>query len=146
MNPLSEDSVLELSCNLDDMTGEEIGFAMERLLEAGVLDVWTEAIGMKKCRPGVLLRVLCREEDRDKLVPLLFLHTTTLGIRENVCRRYVLRRTVEQRETRYGPVRVKRSEGWGVTRCKIEYEDLSRIARETGKNLEEVRKELGSMI
>ncbi len=136
------EELLELSCNLDDMTGEGIGFAMDRLLEAGALDVWTEAIGMKKSRPGVLLRVLCRETERETMVRLLFLHTTTLGVRENVCRRYALDRDLEQAETPYGPVRVKRSAGYGVTRSKAEYEDLARISRETGKSLTALRKEL----
>ena len=58
------DTILELSCNLDDMTGEELGFAMEALLDAGALDVYTTPIGMKKCRPGTMLSVLCRPEKR----------------------------------------------------------------------------------
>lgn len=126
----TEDAVLELSCNLDDMTGEAIGFAMERLLEAGALDVFTTAIGMKKSRPGVMLTCLCRESQREEMVRLLFLHTTTLGIRETVCRRHTLKRWTETANTPYGPVRIKKAEGFGVTRQKPEYEDLARIARE----------------
>ena len=71
---------------------------------------------------------------------LLLRHTTTLGIRETRCKRYTLERSLEERETEYGPVRVKRSEGFGVSREKPEYEDLCRIARERGLSLEEVRK------
>ena len=63
------EELLELSCNLDDMTGEEIGFALSALLEAGALDAWTIPIGMKKSRPGVLLGCLCREERREALLP-----------------------------------------------------------------------------
>ena len=133
------ETVLELCCNLDDMTGEALGFAQERLLEAGALDVFTQPIGMKKGRPGVLLTVLCREEDREKLVSLLFLHTTTLGVRERLCARYTLARSQERAETPWGPVGVKASTGWGVTRRKPEYEDLARIAREQGLPLEQVR-------
>ena len=62
------DEIYELSCNLDDMTGEELGFAMEVLLSAGALDVYTLPIGMKKNRPGVMLNVLCRPESREKMV------------------------------------------------------------------------------
>ena len=72
--------VVELACNLDDMTGEGIAFAMERLLAAGALDVYTLPIGMKKSRPGVMLCVLCREEQREDMVRLLLRHTTTLGV------------------------------------------------------------------
>lgn len=130
--------VLELRCNLDDMTGEALGFAQERLLEAGALDVFTTAIGMKKCRPGILLTVLCRESDREKLVQCLFRHTTTLGIRETLCQRHTLTRRTEQVQTPWGPVRRKVSTGEGIHREKYEYEDLARLAKEHGVSLQEV--------
>ena len=122
------------------MTGESIGFAMERLLEAGALDVFTQPIGMKKSRPGVMVTVLCRPDDREKLTSALFRHTTTLGVRETACRRSILTRREETAETPFGPVRVKISEGCGVTRRKAEYDDLAAIARETGMALEEIRR------
>ena len=81
------DEIYELSCNLDDMTGEELGFAMEVLLSAGALDVYTLPIGMKKNRPGVMLNVLCRPEKREELVRLLFLHTVISSAgRKRLCR------------------------------------------------------------
>lgn len=134
------DRIAELRCNLDDMTPEGVGFAMEALLDGGALDAFTTAIGMKKSRPGVMLTVLCRPEDRERMVRLIFAHTTTLGVRETLCERYVLRRGLRQESTPYGPVRVKSVEGWGVRREKAEYEDLRRIARERGMTLDEVRK------
>ena len=88
-----EDAIVELSCNLDDMTGEDIGFAMEQLLAAGAADVFTSPISMKKNRPGCLLTVLCQENRREEMVALLFRHTTTLGIRETRHRRYILHRS-----------------------------------------------------
>ena len=123
-------NVRELSCKLDDMTAEAVAFAMETLLEAGALDVWTTPITMKKSRLGTMLSLLCREEDRQKLVELLFRHTTTIGVREHACRRYTLDRTVDTVSTPYGDVRRKTSCGYGVTRKKYEYEDLARIARD----------------
>lgn len=129
--------VMELSCNLDDSTPEEIGFAMERLFEAGALDVFTTPIGMKKGRPGVMLIVLCKLEQSEALLQCLFRHTTTLGVRESVCPRYTLRRSFRTVETEAGPVRVKCAEGFGVRREKPEYEDLARIARERGISLRE---------
>jgi uncharacterized protein (TIGR00299 family) protein len=133
------ETVAELVCNLDDMTAEAVGFAAERLLAAGALDVFTLPAGMKKGRPGTLLCVLCRPEDRDALLPLLFRHTSTLGVRERLCRRYALDRREETQETALGTVRKKISAGYGVTREKYEYEDLARIAREQGISLEEAR-------
>lgn len=134
--------LLELCCNLDDMTGEALGFARERLMEAGALDVWTEAVGMKKSRPAVKLSVLCAPEKRACLLACLFRHTTTLGVRETPCRRHQLTRTVETVQTRLGPVRRKISTGFGVTRTKWEYEDLAGIAVEQGLSLEAVREQL----
>ena len=136
------DVIAELSCNLDDMTAEEVGFAMERLLAAGALDVYTVPIGMKKSRPGVMLCVLCREQEKEELVKLLFLHTRTLGIREKQCSRYTLHRSIETIETAYGPVRKKTASGYGVTREKYEYEDLARIAGQEACSIEEIRKKL----
>lgn len=135
----SGSEIIELSCNLDDMTPELIGFAQEALFQAGALEVYTVPAGMKKSRPGTLLTCMCRLEDREAMVGLLFRHTTTLGIREHVTRRYTLKRKVTEIPTPYGPVRQKLSEGYGVRRCKLEYEDLARIAREQGMSIEEVR-------
>ena len=132
-------TIAQLACNLDDMTPEALGFAQERLWEAGALDVTTAPIGMKKNRPGVQLTCLCRLEDREKLVSVLFAHTTTLGVRESLCTRYTLARSQRTVETEHGPVRVKEARGWGVTREKPEYEDVANIAREHGLTLDQVK-------
>lgn len=136
------DEIAELSCNLDDMTAEAIGFAEEALFEAGALEVYTIPVGMKKSRPGILLTCMCRREDEEKMVELLFRHTTTLGVREHISRRFTLKRREETVETAYGPVRKKISQGHGVTRAKLEYEDLAAIAKKTGRPLEEIRREI----
>ena len=129
-------------CNLDDMTPEDVGFAMERLFDAGALDVFTTPIGMKKNRPAVLLTCMCREETREAILETLFRHTTTLGVRASRCDRYTLSRTARTVDTAHGPVRVKSAEGFGVKREKAEFDDLARIARETGRSLREVRAEI----
>ena len=134
--------VTELTCNVDDMTAEDIGFAMDVLLKNGALEVYTVPVGMKKCRPGTLICVMCREKDREKMTGLIFAHTTTLGIRENVSKRYTMKRAVETVETAYGPVRKKTSEGYGVKKEKYEYDDLARIALEKGISISEVRKNI----
>lgn len=136
------DEIAELRCNLDDMTGEDIGFAMEALLAGGALDVFTTPIGMKKSRPGVLLTVLCRPAEQEKMAKLLFRHTTTLGVRVGLCSRFTLRRSEEVTQTPYGPVRRKISRGYGICREKPEYDDLVKIAREQGKSLSEIREML----
>ncbi len=140
--PSKKDDVLELSFNLDDMTAEKIGFAMERFFEAGALDVYTGPGGMKKQRPGTLMRLLCKEADAEKMVREIFHHTTTNGIRQVRLERYVLNRRMETIETEWGPVRNKIVSGYGTERSKLEYDDVSRIARETGMSIQEVEEKI----
>lgn len=134
------DTVLELSCNVDDMTAEAVGFAAERLFEGGALEVYTIPIGMKKSRPGTLIRTICAQENKEHIISLLFQYTTTIGIRETATKRYVLNRRIETLDTPYGKVRRKDSSGYGVTRSKYEYEDLANIAKERNISLSEVQK------
>ncbi len=136
------DRIVELSCNIDDMTPEEIGFATERLFEAGAVEVYTIPVGMKKNRPGVILTCMCRLDNREKILKELFKNTTTIGVRENICNRYILSRTIDTIETPYGMVRVKEATGYDVKRKKLEYDDIAGIARRTGKSIMEIKKEL----
>ena len=138
----AREQITRLECNLDDMTGEELGFAMEQLLRAGARDVYTQAIGMKKSRPGVLLSVICLPEEADRLATLMMKHTTTLGIRRQDMSRYVLERAVSTAETPYGAIRVKTASGMGVSRSKAEYDDLAALAEKHGLSLRGLREKL----
>lgn len=134
------DTVANLSCNVDDMTAEAVGFAMERLFDAGALEVYTVPVGMKKSRPGILLCVLCRLQDRETIVRTIFRHTTTIGVRESMERRYVLERNLQTLDSSWGPVRRKTSSGYGIIRVKYEFEDLAKIARAQNISLSEAEK------
>jgi len=138
----TQEQVVELVCNLDDMTAEAIAFAGEELLTAGALDVYTSPIGMKKGRPGISLTCMCRPSDKDKMLALLFKHTSTLGIREYISRRHTLRKEYTQVETKFGMVSVKTSHGFGVQKSKPEYADIARIARERDCSIQDVLSEL----
>ena len=139
-NPAArEGRITEISCNLDDMTGEDIAFAAEHILQAGALDVFTESIYMKKGRPAVKLTVLARPEDEERLAGEIFRHTSTIGVRIHTDRRYELARRSEQRKTPLGTIEVKISEGFGVRKEKIEFASLKEIAETSGKRLAEVR-------
>lgn len=131
--------VIELSCNLDDMTGEDTGFAMEVLFEAGALDVYVTSIQMKKNRPGIMLNCLCRPEQADQLAELILKHTTTFGVRKNSFTRYTLDRTSQVMDTTLGTVRLKRGTGFGVSKQKIEMDDLVQLAREHNLTVDEIR-------
>lgn len=136
------EEIIELACNLDDMTPEELAFAMEELFSLGALDVYFTNIGMKKSRPGVKLTCMCREKQRERMLECIFKHTTTLGVREYACKRYELGRSEKAVRTLDGEVRVKISSGYGVVREKAEYEDLAAIARKSGKTIAQIRSEV----
>lgn len=136
------EEIIELACNLDDMTPEEFAFAMEELFSLGALDVYFTSIGMKKSRPGVKLTCMCRERQRKQMLECIFKHTTTLGVREYVCKRYELGRSEKTVRTQDGEVRVKTSSGYGAVREKAEYEDLAALARKSGKTIAQIRSEV----
>ena len=136
--PEQAQSVVELSCNLDDMTPEAIGFAMEILRDAGALDVYAQSIQMKKSRPGTLLACLCRPEDEAKFAGLMLRHTSTIGVRCQTLRRHTLAREAASLDTPWGPVHAKRSFGGGVEKLKPEFDDIAAIARREGLSVSEI--------
>ncbi|MDP2999745.1 MAG: nickel pincer cofactor biosynthesis protein LarC [Bryobacterales bacterium] len=133
-------SVAVLEANIDDSTPETLGYAMERLLEAGALDVTLTPVHMKKNRPGVMLTVLARPEDRERLAALVFAETSTLGLRIHMAERRVEARSVVEVETRFGKLRVKVSASGAFA---PEYEDCRKLARESGAPLREIMNEAG---
>lgn len=135
-----KDQIVELRCNLDDMTGEAIGYVCELLLEAGALDVYTAPIQMKKSRPAVMLCCLCHAPQRDKLTQLMLRHTTTWGVRASVMDRSVLTTRMVPVKTKYGVVRVKQGTGYGVKKCKVEYGDMAAAAAQAGVELAKVER------
>jgi uncharacterized protein (TIGR00299 family) protein len=126
---LLSDTVSEIQTNLDDASPEELGFAMERLLEAGALDVAFSPLYMKKNRPGVLVRVLARPEDGRRLAGLVLEHTSALGVRLQRIERLVAWRQERSVSTPWGDVRVKVKQLGERELVAPEYEDCARLAR-----------------
>ena len=133
------DDVVELVCNLDDMTPESIAFATELMINQGALDVYTTNIYMKKNRPGIMLTCMCKKQDKEKFLEIIFKHTTTLGIREYICNRYGLERKVETLNTKFGDVRIKTSTGYNTTKSKLEYDDIAKFANKNNMSLNEIK-------
>ena len=131
------DESVELDCNIDDMTGEELGYAFEKLFTAGARDVFSTPITMKKNRPGILLSVLCSPSEKDSLIRAIFKYTTTIGVREKPLRRYVLDRSEDIVLAEGVYVRRKEVSGYGVARSKYEFDDLRKIADAKGISLRE---------
>jgi uncharacterized protein (TIGR00299 family) protein len=128
-------TVSVLEANIDDSSAEVLGFAMERLLAAGALDVTLSPVVMKKNRPGTLLRAIARPEDQEALAGLLFRETSTLGLRVYQAERRVQSRTTVEVATPHGTVRMKVS---GEGNFAPEYEDCRRLALETGVPLKDI--------
>ena len=136
------DGVVELCFNVDDMTGEEIGYAFTKLMEAGARDVFTVPVQMKKNRPATLINVVCSEKDREKILQVIFTHTTTIGAREVRKTRYVLDRKIETVETGLGTFRRKHSSGYGVEKYKYEFDDLAAAAEKEGCSVRQILEKL----
>lgn len=139
------EEIVVLECNIDDMTGETLGYVMEQLLEIGALDVYYQPVYMKKNRPGIVINLLCEISDETDCLNTLFRETTTLGVRRNIVQRVCLPREIETISTRFGDVRVKVSEWDGHFRAEPEYEDCRRIAIELDIPLREVYLEVRSV-
>ncbi len=130
------DTVFELRCQIDDMTGEEMGYAINKMLTLGAKDAYVKPIIMKKSRPAFEFTVICSPADKDELTRQMFKHTTTLGIRQIECARAILNREICEKNG----VRIKRSQGYGTQTEKIEFDDIVKIAEENGISVFEARK------
>lgn len=137
----STDEIIELCCNIDDMTGEDIAFACDMLLAAGAKDAFTVPIIMKKGRPAQLLSCITTQAQKDAIIKCIFKYTSTIGIREYKCKRYTLDRRESTVSTKYGDMRVKHSDGYGVERVKPEFEDIRQAALKYGLSPNTVRRE-----
>ena len=133
-----KDTIWKLECNIDDCTGEALGYCMGKLLRSGARDVHYIPVYMKKNRPAYQLTVICKKEDREKLEAIIFRETTTIGIRYVEMVRTILPRRTEKRQTSYGEVAVKICEGEGEVRITPEYESIREVCRERGLPFQKV--------
>ena len=130
--------VVQLDCNLDDITGEMLAFACEKLLEAGALDVWCTPIFMKKGRPAQLLSVLLLPEQEEEMAGLIFTHTSTLGVRVSGHRRRVMNRRAGTVDTAYGKVAVKECSYGEICKTQVEYESAKKLANAADITINEI--------
>ncbi|NJL63637.1 MAG: nickel pincer cofactor biosynthesis protein LarC [Methylacidiphilales bacterium] len=140
---LEKISVLETQ--IDDLNPQAIGFLYDVLFDVGALDVFTQAIGMKKSRPGILLTVICNLENCDRIQEILFRETTTLGIRASIQERTTLKREIQTVETEFGTVKVKiawqgENTNKKITNIQPEYEDCAKLARKNQISWREIQR------
>ena len=133
--------VVELAVNLDDVTGEHLGAAIERLMSAGALDAWATPITMKKGRPAITLSVLARQEDQDALTQQLLADTGSFGIRSRTWDRVVLHRTTHTRDTELGQLRLKVGQLHNAPiTVKPEFDDVRALAESGNVSLQEAQR------
>ncbi|MDD2190300.1 MAG: nickel pincer cofactor biosynthesis protein LarC [Eubacteriales bacterium] len=132
------ETVTLLETNIDNTTGEMMGYAMERLMKAGALDSWFTPVQMKKNRPACMLSVLCKRNDAEKLSDIIFMETSTIGIRIRETERIALKREISIVKTELGEARVKEVSVRGHLRIQPEYEDCARLAEENNLSINEV--------
>jgi pyridinium-3,5-bisthiocarboxylic acid mononucleotide nickel chelatase len=134
------ETIALLETQLDDLSPQVVGYLFDTLLSAGALDVFTQAIGMKKSRPGILLSVLCPLTLIEVCESILFRETTTLGIRRSIQQRTILQRQIESVDTPLGFIRVKVGR-WGdrIVNIQPEYEDCARLAQHHHTPLKEIQ-------
>lgn len=136
---MEKDVICRLETNVDDCTGEALGYVMDELLREGARDVSYTPVFMKKNRPAYQLNVICTPEDSDKMEEIIFRETTTIGIRKMKMERTVLNRQMENITTPLGEATVKKCTlPDGTVRCYPEYESAAALARENGISLQEV--------
>lgn len=138
-----DEKVFQFETNVDHISPEQLGHALERVLAAGALDVWAQPVQMKKGRPAWIFGALATRAAREAVEDALFRETRTLGVRSWETRRRVLPRDVVSLETSLGTVRIKRFRlPGGVVGARPEFEDVARIARETGRSYPDVLEEI----
>ncbi|CVI70397.1 hypothetical protein NDGK_01863 [Clostridiales bacterium CHKCI001] len=124
-----QDEIYKLETNIDDCSGEALGYTMERLFEAGARDVFYHSIYMKKNRPAYQLNVICDETNVEKLEQIIFEETTTIGIRKIKMERSILNRSIQEVKLEYGTVKVKQCELPNGSRYYPEYESVAELSR-----------------
>lgn len=133
-----EDCIYKLESNIDDCTGETLGYVMQRLFDAGARDVHYMPVFMKKNRPAYQLNVICSEEDIEKLEEIIFMETTTIGIRRQRMERSVLKREVKEMQTSIGMAKVKICSLSLGQRIYPEYESVIELCQKSGLSWQEV--------
>lgn len=129
-SPTSLETVVVLETQIDDLNPQAFGYVFDALFQAGALDVFTQAVGMKKSRPGILLTVICRPEGVSACETVIFKETSTLGIRRSQQQRTALQRQIKVVDTVYGPIRIKLAyHHHQLVNVQPEYEDCAQIAQ-----------------
>lgn len=134
------DTILKLETNIDDCTGEQLAYCMEKLFEAGARDVWYTPIFMKKGRPAYALSVMCKEPEKEACIETIFRETSAIGMRVTLQERVIMNREAVTVDTPYGQVAGKKLSYGDIEKTTIEYESAKELAETTGIPLNKILK------
>ncbi|MBQ6715738.1 MAG: DUF111 family protein [Clostridia bacterium] len=138
--------IVLLTCNVDDMTGEEIGFAREIMMKSGAMEFYTVPVQMKKGRPGFEIRVISKLCDADNMAALLLKHSSTFGVRMQELSAYALERRSQVIHTPFGDVRRVIGEGYGVLKEKLENDDVCAYAEKAGVDRKTAKRQIYALL
>ena len=135
---MTNDKIVLLETNIDDCSGEVLGYTLDKLFEAGAKDAWFSPIFMKKNRPAYALSVICKPEQEEALIRIILKHTSAVGIRRSELDRIIMDREPATIDTKYGPVKATKFTYGDIEKTSVEYEDAKRIADENDISIKEV--------
>lgn len=127
---MTNDKIVLLETNIDDCSGEILGYTIDKLFEAGAKDAWFSPIFMKKNRPAYALSVMCKPEQEEALIKIILKHTSAVGIRRSELDRIIMDREPTTVDTPYGPVKANHFTYGDIEKVSIEYDDAKRLADE----------------
>lgn len=132
------DKIYLLETNIDDCSGEVLGYTLEKLFEIGVKDAWYSPIFMKKNRPAYALSVMCKEEVLDEAIKIIFKHTSAVGLRKTLVDRVIMYREPTEVQTKYGPVKANKFTYEDIEKISVEYESAKELADKNNISIKEV--------
>lgn len=135
-----KDNIILLETNIDDCSGEVLGYTLEKLMDAGAKDAWFSPIYMKKSRPAYALSVMCKPEQEEELVKIIFKHTSAVGMRRSEVDRVIMDREPTTVETAYGTVKANKFSYEDIEKTSLEYADVKRLADEKDISINEIYK------
>ncbi|MBQ0135535.1 MAG: DUF111 family protein [Oscillospiraceae bacterium] len=134
------DKIILLETNIDDCSGEVLGYTLEKLLDAGAKDAWFSPIYMKKSRPAYALSVMCKPEQENDLIKIIFKHTSAVGMRRSELDRVIMDRQPTTVETKFGTVKANEFSYEDIKKISLEYSDVKRLADENDISINDIYK------
>ena len=134
------DKIILLQTNIDDCSGEVLGYTLEKLMDAGAKDAWFSPIYMKKSRPAYALSVMCKAEQEEELIKIIFKHTSAVGLRRSELDRVIMDREPVTVETEFGTVKANKFSYEDIEKTSLEYADAKRLADEKDISINEIYK------